>query len=192
MTNAPDEPNRGKNRRGSAAPETAPGGAAQPRLRFCVPRRARREAGTTATTVGKLQPYSHPVAIYGCSPICNLACMDGIGKRINALRLLMGKSLQQYARMIGVSRQALLKWETGDTENIKIRNLLRISECHGISIDELVRGKAAKNARTSTPTEDFWPFSVNRKAFFRLPKRRKEAIDDYIRMVVNDCAGARK
>jgi transcriptional regulator with XRE-family HTH domain len=107
--------------------------------------------------------------------------MDRIGKRINLLRLLMGKTPEQYARMIGVSRQALLKWETGDTENIKIHNLLRISECHGIGLEELITGKA-----TPVKSEDFWPFSVNRKAFFQLPRRRKKDIDDYMRMVIND------
>jgi transcriptional regulator with XRE-family HTH domain len=114
--------------------------------------------------------------------------MDKVGKRINLLRLLMGKTPEQYARMIGVSRQALLKWETGDTENIKIRNLLRISECHDISLDELVTGNAARTGQTAIPakTEDFWPFSVTRKTFFQLPKQRKKAIDDYIRMVTND------
>ncbi|MDR0578513.1 MAG: helix-turn-helix domain-containing protein [Candidatus Accumulibacter sp.] len=114
--------------------------------------------------------------------------MNNIGKRINSLRLLMGKTPEQYARMIGVSRQALLKWETGDTENIKIRNLLRISECHDISVDELITGRMTKAAAAAPKTENFWPFSVNRRVFFQLPKRRKEAIDDYIRMVVNDCA----
>jgi hypothetical protein len=59
-----------------------------------------------------------------------------------------------------------------------IRNLLRIAECHDISLDELVAGKAA-----SVKTEDFWPFSVNRKTFFQLPRRRKKAIDDYIRIL---------
>jgi transcriptional regulator with XRE-family HTH domain len=114
--------------------------------------------------------------------------MDRIGKRINLFRLLMGKSPEQYARMIGVSRQALLKWESGDTENIKIRNLLRISECHDISLDELVAGKTARTDQTTVPfkTEDFWPFSVNRKIYFQLPKRRRKAIDDYMRMMVND------
>jgi transcriptional regulator with XRE-family HTH domain len=114
--------------------------------------------------------------------------MDEMGKRINSMRLLMGKTPEQYARMIGVSRQALLKWETGDTENIKIRNLLKISESHGLSLDELITGKTAKIGPTaaSVKTENFWPFSVSRKAFFQLPKRRKKAIDDYIRMVVND------
>jgi transcriptional regulator with XRE-family HTH domain len=114
--------------------------------------------------------------------------MDKVGKRINSLRLLMGKTPEQYARMIGVSRQALLKWETGDTENVKICNLLKISECHDISLDELITGKSSKAGLTaaSVKTENFWPFSVSRKTFFELPKRRKKAIDDYIRMVVND------
>jgi transcriptional regulator with XRE-family HTH domain len=111
-----------------------------------------------------------------------------VGKRINSMRLLMGKTPEQYARMIGVSRQALLKWETGDTENIKIRNLLKISECHDISLEELVSGKKARAGITTAlaKTENFWPFSVSRDTFFQLPKRRKKAIDDYIRMVVND------
>jgi transcriptional regulator with XRE-family HTH domain len=112
--------------------------------------------------------------------------MDKVGKRINLLRLLMGKTPEQYARMIGVSRQALLKWETGDTENIKIRNLLKISECHDISLDELLAGKGAKSGFASGRSEDFWPFSVSRKTFFQLPKQRRKAIDDYMRMVVND------
>jgi transcriptional regulator with XRE-family HTH domain len=115
--------------------------------------------------------------------------MDKIGKRINSLRLLAGKTPEQYARLIGVSRQALLKWERGDTENIKIRNLVRISSCHNISLDELIMGKAVATglaAATSSRVENFWPFSVSRETFFQLPRRRKGAIDDYMRMIVND------
>ncbi|MDR0934171.1 MAG: helix-turn-helix domain-containing protein [Burkholderiaceae bacterium] len=108
-----------------------------------------------------------------------------IGKRINSLRLQAGQTPEQYARLIGVSRQALLKWERGETANIKIHNLVRLAECHDMTLDALITGKTVG---TETKTGDFWPFTVSRQAFLRLPNKRKKAIDEYIRMVVNDAS----
>lgn len=67
-----------------------------------------------------------------------------IEKRIFQLRKQSGISQEKLAELVGVSRQAVTKWESGkakpDTEN-----LLRLAEIFGVSVDELCREEPAEN-----------------------------------------------
>lgn len=68
----------------------------------------------------------------------------GIEKQISELRKKNGISQEKLAELVGVSRQAVTKWESGkakpDTEN-----LLRLAEIFGVSVDELCRKEPAPN-----------------------------------------------
>lgn len=63
------------------------------------------------------------------------------GKKLKQLRKQRGMSQEQLAAQIMVSRQAISKWETGesmpDTDNI-----LQLSELFGVSIDYLLKNNA--------------------------------------------------
>ena len=48
-------------------------------------------------------------------------------------------SQEELAERIGVSRQAVSKWENGTSEP-STANLIALSKLYGISLDELVKG----------------------------------------------------
>lgn len=64
-----------------------------------------------------------------------------LGERIQLLRKAAGLSQEQLAEIVGVSRQAVSKWET-DQSSPDIENILALSKAFSISTDELL-GNAA-------------------------------------------------
>jgi len=60
-----------------------------------------------------------------------------IAENLRLLRARRGDSLEAIAEIIGVSRQAVAKWESGETYP-DIVNCLRLARLYKISLDELV------------------------------------------------------
>lgn len=60
-------------------------------------------------------------------------------EKLRILRQEQGLSQAELAEAMGVSRQAVSRWETG-TGLPSTGNLLYLSRLHGVSMDELVRG----------------------------------------------------
>lgn len=60
--------------------------------------------------------------------------------RLQELRKEAGYSQEQLAEMLGVSRQSVSKWESGQT-NPDINNVGRLSEIYGKSTDYIIFGK---------------------------------------------------
>lgn len=67
-----------------------------------------------------------------------------LGERLQALRSEHGYSQEQLSDLVGVSRQAVSKWETGSSMP-DIDNLVRLSELYGQSLDIIVKGTAAES-----------------------------------------------
>lgn len=65
-----------------------------------------------------------------------------LGERIQLLRKAAGLSQEQLAEIVGVSRQAVSKWET-DQSSPDIENILALSKAFAISTDELLGNAAA-------------------------------------------------
>ena len=65
-----------------------------------------------------------------------------LSEKIYALRRKNGLSQEQLAEKIGVSRQAVSKWETG-LSIPELEKLKALSECFQITIDELTENRAA-------------------------------------------------
>ena len=65
-----------------------------------------------------------------------------LSEKIYKCRRELGLSQEQLAEKIGVSRQAISKWESG-TATPELDKLLALSECFGITLDELVKGGSA-------------------------------------------------
>ena len=59
-----------------------------------------------------------------------------LSEKIYTLRRRMGFSQEQLAERIGVSRQAISKWESGQSTP-DLDKLLALSQCFGITMDEL-------------------------------------------------------
>ena len=64
--------------------------------------------------------------------------MDTLGKRIAYHRKNLGLTQEQLAEKLGVSRQAVSKWETGTAEP-STSNLLALAKAFNISPEELLR-----------------------------------------------------
>lgn len=47
------------------------------------------------------------------------------------------------ARAVGVTRPAVSKWENGDTENLKLSNLIKLCQIFRLTADELIGGDLA-------------------------------------------------
>lgn len=69
-------------------------------------------------------------------------------EKLKSIRKQTGMSQEQLAEKLGVSRQAVTKWET-DAGIPDIENIMAISALFDISIDELLSNeKGAKSQRT--------------------------------------------
>lgn len=66
-----------------------------------------------------------------------------LSEKIYTLRRKNGLSQEQLAEKIGVSRQAISKWE-GGLSTPELDKLKALSECFQISLDELTEKQAAK------------------------------------------------
>ena len=73
-----------------------------------------------------------------------------LSERIYRFRRKSGLSQEQLAERIGVSRQAISKWESG-ASTPEFEKLLALSECFHITLDELVREEAGSPGEDETP-----------------------------------------
>lgn len=77
-----------------------------------------------------------------------------LSERIYQLRRKNGLSQEQLAEKIGVSRQAISKWESG-TSTPELEKLLALSECFRMTLDELVKDEAANpETKEATPNPE--------------------------------------
>lgn len=64
-------------------------------------------------------------------------------EKLYALRKQSGMTQQDLAEKLNVSRQAVSRWEMG-TAMPEIENLVAISDCLGVSLDDLLREKESE------------------------------------------------
>ena len=84
--------------------------------------------------------------------------MNDFGKNLNSLRKLKGWTQTELADKLGVTNQAISKWENGDSFP-DTALLIPLSELFGVSVDYLLKGRYSAGA---AETDD---------------KREKEEID---------------
>lgn len=68
-----------------------------------------------------------------------------IPKRFARLRVERGYSQEALANELGISRQAVSRWECGDSSP-DVENLVALSDLYGISLDSLVRGDVSPDS----------------------------------------------
>ena len=67
------------------------------------------------------------------------------GEKIQKLRREAGLSQESFAEQLGVSRQAVSKWESGAADP-STSNLLALAKLFGVPAEELLRETAAGGA----------------------------------------------
>ncbi len=82
--------------------------------------------------------------------------MNNIGNRIQDLRKKAGMSQDDLADQVGVSRQAISKWERSEAMP-ELYNLITISEVLNVSLDELAGKEKASNETYQTTPEQGKP-----------------------------------
>lgn len=65
---------------------------------------------------------------------------DTIASTIKSIRENAGDSPATAAKKVGVSRQGYVKWELGDTKNMKLGNLLTFCDKYHVGVEDLIRG----------------------------------------------------
>jgi len=76
--------------------------------------------------------------------------MSSMGRRIAARRIELGMTQAELAKKLGVSRQAVSMWETGDIHDIRGRHLTLLSSVLDVTDDWILFGDSA----TTRPTAD--------------------------------------
>lgn len=88
-------------------------------------------------------------ANHGFIESCNPSYMKKtLSEKIKRLRASHGLTQEQLAKSVGVSRVAVSKWESGDTQNLKHENLAALAHAFSISIGELL-DESPRNARNA-------------------------------------------
>ena len=73
-----------------------------------------------------------------------------MGKRLSEYRKNKNLSQEQLAQMLGVSRQAVSKWERAESSP-DTDNLIMLSEIYGVTLDRLINGTIDRTADTGQP-----------------------------------------
>lgn len=84
-----------------------------------------------------------------------------------------GFTQEQVAEKLGVSRQAVAKWESGETLP-DIENIIALSDLYGTSVDFLVRNISLPAADPDGKKHMFGMTTVNDKGQITLPKKCRE------------------
>lgn len=83
--------------------------------------------------------------------------METIGQRIFNRRIALNLTQQYIADKVGVSRVAVTKWESGQTGNLKLDNLMGLCRLLNISIEYLIQGgeiREYSSVNTSPPENE--------------------------------------
>ena len=76
-----------------------------------------------------------------------------LGNRLSALRKEKGISQEELANELGVSRQAVSKWECGESEP-ETANLIALAKIYNVTLDELVNGETTSPVVEATVVEE--------------------------------------
>ncbi len=92
---------------------------------------------------------------------------------LKIFRKKFGYTQDQIAEKVGVSRQAVAKWEKGETLP-DIDNIIALADIYGVTIDSLVRNVAAYRGPTPEKQYMFGVVRLNEKSEITLPEKCKK------------------
>lgn len=98
--------------------------------------------------------------------------MDVMMNRLKLMRSRMGLTQEDVAEKVGVSRQAVAKWEKGETLP-DIESCIKLADLFEVPVDMLVRG--LKEEKAAEKKHLFGCVKVNDKGQITLPASVREA-----------------
>ncbi len=101
-----------------------------------------------------------------------------INMNLSALRKAHKLTQEVLAEKIGVSRQTVAKWETGETVP-DIQNCLALAHLYDVTLDDLV-GNSAENQKYGLPPKGKYIFglvTVGERGQIVIPKKARETFD---------------
>ena len=78
-----------------------------------------------------------------------------LAERIFSQRTQMGLSQEELAEQLGVSRQSVSKWETGQSVP-DLDKLIKLADLFGVTLDELAREAPESGAEEESKPISFW------------------------------------
>lgn len=87
-----------------------------------------------------------------------------------------GYTQEQIAERLGVSRQAVAKWERGESLP-DIENVIALADIYEVTVDSLVRNMAYTSDKGDEKKHMFGVVKVNDKGQITLPKKCREIFD---------------
>ena len=112
-----------------------------------------------------------------------------ISARIRELRNEQGISQEQLAIKVGVSRQAVTKWETGAGAP-DIENLATLARVFGVTVDEILNGGAATTATSAYESVTSLDLEQEKNYDIEVGCARRTPFVDRYRRPCERCKGA--
>ncbi len=103
-----------------------------------------------------------------------------IDQNLMFLRSAHHYTLEEVAEKIGVSRQAVAKWENGETIP-DLYNVMALAELYGVTIDDLVHHDQNKKGYAVPPIGKhiFGNVTVGERGQIVIPKKARDIFDFY-------------
>lgn len=102
----------------------------------------------------------------------------GLGQNIALLRKNVGLTQEKLAERCAVSRQAVTKWESGDSEP-SIEKLVTLSDIFDVSIDEIVKSDRVDSLKLNKNEDSIDYESIARYVYAMQQKKRGKIGIDY-------------
>lgn len=107
-----------------------------------------------------------------------------IGELIRYYRLSKGLTLEEVAKCCGVSKVSVLKWENGETKNIRRDKIAKLATVLNISPIILVTGELPTNDGSISTTDFIQQISLLLERVNELDQSDKQQIMTYVRMII--------
>lgn len=101
-----------------------------------------------------------------------------ISQNLSYLRKIHGFSQEALAEKVGVSRQAIAKWEAGETVP-DLENCIALAELYGVTVDDLIRYEPDVAGIPIAPKGKhvFGAVTVGDRGQLVIPKKAREIFD---------------
>lgn len=103
---------------------------------------------------------------------------NNLAKNLSALRRAAGLSQEKAAETVGVTRQALAKWESGETTP-DVLHSDKLAELYGVSLDDLLHFEQKPGSVPPPPRGKhvFGVVQIGERGQIVIPKRARELLN---------------